>query len=241
MIGQENILYTIEKWSSNNYLPRFMLITGQRGQGKKLLANVISSKYNIPLIPIDTKVDSIREMINLAYEQTEPIIYLIADADKMSLNAKNSLLKVIEEPPNNAIFIMTLKTAENTLATIKSRCFEFTMDNYTDDDLNSFINMLDNNISEAERDILIGCCNNFVDIELFNKYVITEFYEYVQKVYSNIYKVQSANSFKIAEKLAMKNEEDKYDIELFLQTFRYLAYKNLTELMFDNSNISKSS
>ena len=69
-------------------------------------------------------------MIELAYKQTEPIIYLIQDADKMSLGAKNSLLKVIEEPPQQAYFIMELQQIENTLDTIKSRCQEIKLDSY---------------------------------------------------------------------------------------------------------------
>ena len=50
----------------------------------------------------------------MAYKQTERIIYLIQNADKMSLNAKNSLLKLVEEPPQQAYIIMELQQIENT-------------------------------------------------------------------------------------------------------------------------------
>ena len=56
----------------------------------------------------------INKVIELAYKQTEPIIYLIQNADRMSLNAKNSLLKLVEEPPNNAYVFMELQQMENT-------------------------------------------------------------------------------------------------------------------------------
>ena len=167
----------------------------------------------------------------MSYKQTEPIIYVIPDADKMSIGAKNSLLKVIEEPPNNAYFIITLKQIENTLATIKSRCIELKMDNYSEEEKNKFIDTINYNISDSDRAFLLDICDNYYEIELINKYGINEFYKYVEKVVNNIYKVQSANAFKLAEKLAVKNEEDKYDIELFLRTFKVFCMDKLLELI----------
>ena len=108
MIGQKEVLKQIDNLIENGF-QRFIVITGQKGQGKTEVAKYISKKLNIQMIEIGIKIDDIREMIQLAYKQTEPIIYLIQYADKMSLGAKNSLLKVIEEPPNNAYFIMELQ------------------------------------------------------------------------------------------------------------------------------------
>lgn len=233
MIGQENVKKDIDRLVSNKF-PLFTVITGNRGSGKKLLANYIAKKLNCLLITFDTKIDSIREMIDLAYKQTEPIIYLIPDADKMSVGAKNSLLKIIEEPPNKAMFIMTLQSMDNTLATIKSRCQEIQMELYTIEELEQFIHIIKVDATEEEKEILLSCCNNYRDIELFVNYGVLDFYNYVKKVYENIYKVQSANSFKICDKLNLKsNEEDKYDVELFLRTFRYIAYYNMLDLLFE--------
>ena len=121
MIGQTEVLKQVNNLIEKGF-PRFVIITGQKGQGKTTLALEIAKKLNILVVDIGIKVDEIRDMIEMSYKQTEPIIYLIQNADKMSLGAKNSLLKVIEEPPNNAYFIMELKQIENTLDTIKSRC-----------------------------------------------------------------------------------------------------------------------
>lgn len=232
MIGQIELINKIDKIITHK-LPVFSIITGQRGQGKKLIANYISNKLKYPLITFDIKIDDIREMIKLAYIQTEPIIYLIPDADRMSIGAKNSLLKIIEEPPNNAYFIMTLQSIDNTLPTIKSRCIEFKMDNYSDEDLNGFIDLMQLQITDEEKNILITCCDNYRDIELFNNYGIIEFYNYVTKVITNIHKVQSANAFKICEKLDLKADSDKYDLQLFFKTFRSICYRNMIEHLFE--------
>lgn len=105
MIGQKEILKQVDDLMDKGF-PRFVVITGQKGQGKKYLAKQIAKKLNYPIIVSEIKIENIRQIIELSYKHTEPIIYLIPDADKMSLGAKNSLLKVIEEPPNNAYFIM---------------------------------------------------------------------------------------------------------------------------------------
>ncbi len=235
MVGQKELKRIINNLVETKF-PPFVIITGMRGQGKKLIAQYIANKLKYSIVNIDTKVDSIRQMIDLSYKQTEPIIYLIPDADRMSLGAKNSLLKVIEEPPNNAYFIMTLQTIENTLPTIKSRCYEFKMNLYTSEELEQFISLLANNTSDVEKDILIKYCDNFKDIELMTSYGIIDFYNYVQKVYDNINKVQSANAFKICDRLNIKdNDSNKYDVELFLRVFRYIAYFNMLEILLEPS------
>lgn len=230
MIGQSKLLQSINKLIDDGF-PRFVVITGQRGQGKKTLANYISHKLNYQTIKSDIKIDELRNIIELAYQQTEPIIYLIPDADKMSLGAKNSLLKVIEEPPNNAYFIMTLQTIDNTLPTIKSRCIELKMDNYSDEELNKFVDMINPNIDNLERIILTDIGENYYEIDTLNRYGANQFYEYVQKVVNNIYKVSGANSFKLAEKINLKDDDSKYDLELFLRTFKIICMDNILQII----------
>lgn len=223
MIGQIELQEKINRLIQNGF-PRFTIITGQKGQGKKYIAKYIANKLKYNIIQLqDLKIDTIREIIELAYKQTEPIIYILADADNMSIGAKNSLLKLLEEPPQQAYFIMTLQDINNTLSTIKSRCRELKMDNYTVEDIENFINEINPNISELEKCILLDSCTNKYQIELFIKYGIQDFYNYVEKVVDNIAKVQSANSFKLAEKLDTKQDGNGYDIELFLNLFRMIC------------------
>ena len=235
MIGQISALKQIDNLIKSGF-PRFIIITGQKGQGKTKLANRIATKLNILMIEIGNKTDNIRDMIQMSYKQAEPIIYLIQDADNMSLNAKNSLLKVIEEPPNNAYFIMELQQIENTLETIKSRCQEIKMDKYTDKELHQMIDKLNPNLTESELLLLKEIGENYYQLEMLIKYDIKDFYNYVTKVYENIYKVQSANSFKLSEKLDIKNTGDGYDLELFFNTYCYIAYNDMLSCTADNFN-----
>ena len=229
MIGQKEVLKQIDNLIEKGF-PRFIVITGQKGQGKTELAKYISKKLNIQMIEIGTKIDEIREMIEMSYKQTEPIIYLIQNADKMSIGAKNSLLKVIEEPPQQAYFIMELQQIENTLSTIKSRCQEIKMESYTENEIEQMIFDEEPDISEEELHILKKVASNYYQIDLLLEYKPKEFYDYVDKVYNNIYKVQSANSFKIAEKIDLKDTGEGYDLEMFWNMYIYRCIEEWLEL-----------
>lgn len=227
MIGQKQVLKQIDNLIEKGF-PRFVVITGQKGQGKTTLASYISKKLNIPMYEFGIKIDEIREMIEISYKQTEPIIYLIQNADKMSIGAKNSLLKVIEEPPNNAYFIMELQQMENTLETIKSRCQEIKMEQYMDEEL---IKFLPENLSEEDKAIITDVASNKYQVDLLLKYKPKEFYNYVDKVVNNIYRVSSANSFKLSEKLDLKDDGNGYDLRLFFITFRVICFEKARVLL----------
>lgn len=49
-------------------------------------------------------------------------IYIIPDADKMTEQAQNALLKTIEEPPEYAVILLLTNNVDNLLPTILSRC-----------------------------------------------------------------------------------------------------------------------
>ena len=233
MIGQKEVLKQIDNLIEKGF-PRFIVITGQRGQGKTELAKYISKKLEYQLVEFGIKIDEIREMIQMAYKQTEPIIYLIQNADKMSIGAKNSLLKVIEEPPNNAFFIMELQQIENTLETIKSRCQEIKMQEYTYEEKMEMLNKLKPDATLEETQVL-NKLDNYYQMQKVLEYNPIEFINYVDKVYNNIYKVQSANSFKIAEKIDLKDIGEGYDLELFWIMYMNIGIGELFNYAIDNS------
>ncbi len=49
-------------------------------------------------------------------------IYIIADADLMTPQAQNALLKTIEEPPEYAVILLLTNNIGGLLPTIQSRC-----------------------------------------------------------------------------------------------------------------------
>lgn len=218
MIGQKENITRINKMIDKGTFPRFSIIVGQKGSGRKtLVREIIAPRLsNLDLIVVDTKIDDIRDMIKSAYKIAEPVVYMIADADGMSGSAKNSLLKIVEEPPNNAYFIMTLEDENNTLDTIRSRGSRFRMDNYSFEELSEY---LDSNYNLTINNEILDLCDTIGDVKTLVDMGLEEFLDFVDKVIDNIATTSGANSFRIAEKIALKGEDDKYDLKLFWRAF----------------------
>ncbi|MEE1281349.1 MAG: ATP-binding protein, partial [Acutalibacteraceae bacterium] len=59
-------------------------------------------------------VDEIRKICNDAYikpNEATTKVYIIPNADKMQIQAQNAFLKVLEEPPQNILFILCCTSA----------------------------------------------------------------------------------------------------------------------------------
>ncbi|MBR4377325.1 MAG: AAA family ATPase [Bacilli bacterium] len=221
MIGQKELIMRLNDLINIGKFPSFCILVGPRGSGKKLMADNIVSwlkssdmypnhivKYTLP----DLRVDTVRQMIEDAYTIKEFTVMIIEDADTMSLNAKNALLKITEEPPENVIFIMTLRDLSNTLPTIKSRANYFQMDIYTIDEILEYAKL------SNEDSRILSVCETPGEVDLMKKCGIKELSEYVNLVIDNIAEVQPANAFKSSSKLALKTDEG-IDLGLFWKVF----------------------
>ncbi|MBR5961250.1 MAG: DNA polymerase III subunit delta' [Clostridia bacterium] len=87
-------------------------------KGNPISPDVQKGRATIP-------VEDIREMIRLcsryAFGGGNRVV-MIPDAENMTPQAQNSLLKILEEPPRNTFFLMTTSHPEQILTTVRSRC-----------------------------------------------------------------------------------------------------------------------
>lgn len=76
-------------------------------------------------------VDQIRQLtqlLSLTNHSTHALrMVLIQPAELMNVASANALLKVLEEPPNNTVFILVSHQAHRLLPTIRSRCHAVAM------------------------------------------------------------------------------------------------------------------
>lgn len=75
--------------------------------------------------PNSFPVDKVREIKKTAYlspNEAKVRVFILANADCMGVQAQNALLKIIEEPPQTAMFILTAQNREKMLETVRSRC-----------------------------------------------------------------------------------------------------------------------
>ena len=71
------------------------------------------------------KVDQIRQIVATAHimpSEGACKVYVLRQADKMNLSAQNALLKLLEEPPRSAAFILAAENPGALLPTVRSRC-----------------------------------------------------------------------------------------------------------------------
>lgn len=106
-------------------------------------------------------VDTIRSICSDAYikpNNTDRKIYMFTDADNITVQAQNSLLKLIEEPPSYAYFIFTASDRNIILETIRSRIISLSASEVSREDTVSALteNGISQNEAEAAADIFRG-------------------------------------------------------------------------------------
>ena len=210
MTGQDELVKELDRLIGDDMFPRFSIVVGERGMEHEDVAHYVASKMNANYIKLpDVKVDTIRTMIGQAYASHETTVFCIPNADDMSVNAKNAMLKVAEEAPNRAYIIMCLEDLSNTLATIQSRAQVFTMNRCTPDDIKEFASSLCVEPNPEFVKIAGEICRTPGEVCMLSKMGATNFHRYVEWVADNLTTMPSADIFKISDKLALKEEEDK--------------------------------
>lgn len=82
-------------------------------------------------------------------------IAIIDPADDMNRNAANALLKILEEPPERSVFLITNHMPGRLLPTIRSRCRVLRFDTLPDPDMVKTLSALPLDLGQAEiRDVV---------------------------------------------------------------------------------------
>ena len=111
-----------------------------------------NSNPDFSIIYPDGKSIKIEQIRNLQSKIVEkPIIsskkvYIIDDADLMSEESQNCLLKTLEEPPEYAMIILIASNESKILQTIKSRCVILRFENLTEEEVGKILNTTDKDV-----------------------------------------------------------------------------------------------
>jgi len=240
MIGQEQLIKRIDDEIERGVYPKFSILIGDAGTGKRTLARHIKEQLNcVDLLEFENSVASVREAIKKAYKSTQRSVFLFADADTMSNAAKNALLKITEEPPKNVWFIMTLQNETNTLETILSRGTRYRIDPYTSLEISMYALDTIKPATKEELEIIQWVCNTPGDVNKLAQVGVTELWGYANKVYSNIAEVSGANAFKIAEKIALKDDKG-FDLKLFWLMFNKICMMEIDKVITNDNEQDKA-
>ena len=219
MLGQRELLGRIDNLIESDKLPKFIILVGQRGSGKELIINHIHEELESSvIIYMGISVNDVRQAVTQTQTlKGKTVVCVFKHADSMSLAAKNALLKIVEEPPKNVYFIMTLQSIGNTLDTIKSRATVFNMQPYTPMEIGEYAKKY--NLTTDELGVVTNICETPGDVEVLYNDGIIAFDEYVTTVVEYIAEVSGANCFSIGKKIRFKDDTDGYDLLLFYRAF----------------------
>lgn len=225
MVGQKLILNTVDTWLRQGSVPRFMIISGDKGSGRATLSKEISRRMRAYLIECELSVDAVRDAVKNCYKCSAPTVYLFRDADKMSTAAKNAMLKITEEPPRQAHFIVTVQNAENMLETLRSRATNIPMLPYTDEELDLFYHDYTHKKNRLIREV---CSVPGMMLEM-EKIDVEELLNFCNTVIDNIQTVTGVNAFKIVQRIRLKEDGQGHDPELFFHCMKYALLQRMAD------------
>jgi len=144
LIGHDQLIDNFKKLADNENLSHAYLFFGEPQVGKFLFAlslvNFFENKtFTIPQSPLkesliielkkgDKKegigIDEIRSLQNFLYQKpvfSKKRAVIIRDAENLTPDAQNAILKILEEPPAQSLIIFIVNNYDNLFSTVVSR------------------------------------------------------------------------------------------------------------------------
>jgi len=181
------------------------------------------------------KIEQIRFMQEKIAEK--PIIsskkvYIIDDADTMTIEAQNCLLKTLEEPPEYAVIILIVSNESKLLNTIKSRCIKIPFEMISDDNIKKYIE--DNITKDVSKNMISMCGGSIGKAKIIEER--KEIYINLEEVIDNMNKMDQIDILNKSEILykSKDNIQELLDyINIILYNKKDIRYINCIQIVED--------
>lgn len=252
IIGHKRQLDLLIKSLQNNRIAHAYLFIGPKGIGKSAVAHGLASallclegnyqdcsclpcrkvqSFNHPDLhwfsPVGNKfkIEQIREVqkqvLYKPYEGSKKV-FILEDADTMTVEAANSLLKVLEEPPQDTIFILLANSGYGLLPTILSRCQQLHFNTLSNKDIITIIKT--KGISEEQGRLVAPLAKGSVGnaLELAQSEEAMAKRKSIIQQLENMNKIDHLRIFKLAEEMEKDKEQLNFILDIFLFWYRDL-------------------
>lgn len=207
IIGQNHIKAYI-KDKTLGTLPRSLLLIGKKGCGKHLFTRAISDYFQLEYEDITDWLSL--DTVNNILIRTQPTFYLINVSD-IAEKDQNVILKFIEEPAAHTYIILLAESKNQVLDTVYNRCQVLEFTPYSEEELLNFTK--DPNV--------VKICKTPGQVKLCGDINFEELVTLCDKVCTKISQSNVSNVLTIADKIAFKNEKNKFDLDVFLSALSY--------------------
>lgn len=225
MIGQKRFISYLDSWTIP---PQFIILKGEEGSGRNTLIKLIKEKFKFDFITCGSSIEEVREISTLVYKLVKPTFYIFYNGDKLSNSAKNALLKIVEEPPKNAYFIIRV---ENLISeTLVNRSFYYTMENYTYAEIKDYFSSCDK-LEVFDKYGVI--CKNIGQAKIFLESPYEDIIDYCNIIIDKINNVAQGNIFNITNRLNLKEDLTKWNFKVFLNILEWGLYNRYIETKKD--------
>ena len=225
--------------------------------------NCINITKSIPIdvIEIDaasnrsvSDAEEIIQNVAMAPVHSRYKIYIIDEVHMLTPTAFNALLKTLEEPPENVIFILATTEVHKVLDTIKSRCQRFDFKRITTDDISKHLrfisdkeninitddalNYIASNSAGGMRDSIalldqlsvLNSAKEAISVEDINKLLGRLSFESLSNLFESISKSDSNSALEILNNIYNQGNEPSQILSNFLEYLRNALILKSTDI-----------
>jgi DNA polymerase III gamma/tau subunit len=145
IVGQTESVKTLANFLKRKNLPHSLLLSGPSGCGKTTIARILKKELKCSgndfneLNMADLRgIDEIRAIRNRIYQTPmsgECRIWLIDEAHKLTNDAQNAFLKMLEDTPRHVYFFLATTEPHKLIKTIRTRCTEIQVSELSEKEL----------------------------------------------------------------------------------------------------------
>jgi DNA polymerase III subunit delta' len=180
------------------------------------------------------QIKSLQEEFAMKSVEANRKIYMIADADKMSVSAANSLLKFLEEPSSDTVAILMTEQGQRILPTIVSRCQVLTFTSLSPENVKQ--KLIEQGLPLQQSSVISQITQNLEDGLTLSR---DEWFVQAQKIVVKLYEVLKQNPMKALIYLQTDwfshfKEREQLDrgLDLLLLIYKDLLYIQLDKRDF---------